>query len=90
VKQGRDQLYVELLNMGLKPTPSHTNFILVDLEMPSEPIYEAMLRQGVIIRPLGPQGLPTCLRITVGTPDQNERAIMALKHALLERNGVQV
>ncbi|MHB8112322.1 MAG: histidinol-phosphate transaminase [Bellilinea sp.] len=86
-KQGRDQLYQGLSKMGLAATPSHTNFILVDLGIPAGPVYEAMLAQGVIVRPLGPQGLPTCLRITVGTPDQNERALAALERALQVRVG---
>jgi histidinol-phosphate aminotransferase len=82
VKQGRDQLMAGLLNLGLKATPSQTNFILIDLGFPAGPIYEAMLRQGVIVRPLGSQGLPTCLRFTVGLPDQNERALTALRNAI--------
>lgn len=86
-KQGRAQLYQGLVKMGLKTFPSQTNFVLVDLGIPAGPVYEGMLRQGVIIRPLGPQGMPTCLRITVGTPEQNERALKALKHALLEQIG---
>ena len=87
VKQGRDQLYQGLSKMGLTVTPSHANFILVDLGIPAGPVYEAMLCQGVIVRPLGPQGLPTCLRITVGTPGQNERALTALQRALQIRVG---
>jgi histidinol-phosphate aminotransferase len=68
--------------MGLKPVPSQANFVYVDLGIPSTPIYERMLRLGVIVRPLAPQGLPTCLRITVGTPDQNNRALDTLAKAL--------
>jgi histidinol-phosphate/aromatic aminotransferase/cobyric acid decarboxylase-like protein len=41
-----------------------------------------MLLQGIIIRPLEPQGLPTCLRITVGTAEQNTRALAALAMAI--------
>jgi len=87
VKQGRNQLNHGLLKMGLETIPSHTNFVLVDLDIPAGPIYEAMVCQGVIVRPLGPQGLPTCLRITVGTPAQNERALNALERALQDRVG---
>lgn len=87
VKQGRDQLYHGLQRMGLKTTPSQTNFVLVDLGIPVDSIYESMLHQGVIVRPLGPQGLPTCLRITVGTPTQNERVLKVLKMALHDKVG---
>ncbi len=82
VQQGRRQLFEGLLKMGLDPVPSQANFVFVDLGMPSTPIYERMLRMGVIIRPLAPQGLPTCLRFTVGTPDQNIRALNTLAKAL--------
>jgi histidinol-phosphate aminotransferase len=82
VKEGREQIYQALLKMRLKAIPSQTNFVFVDLGVPSNPVYESMLRQGVIVRPLGPQGMPSCLRITVGTPDQNIRALNALTNAL--------
>ncbi|MCX6054848.1 MAG: histidinol-phosphate transaminase [Chloroflexi bacterium] len=87
VKQGRDQLYRGLLNMGLETTLSQANFVLVNLNFPAGPIFEALLYQGVIVRPLGPQGLPNFLRITVGTPAQNERVLNALHIALLNRVG---
>jgi histidinol-phosphate aminotransferase len=90
VKQGRHQLYHGLLNLGLKPIPSQANFVMVDLEFPASPIYEALLYQGVIVRPLGPQGLPTCLRITVGTPAQNERALSALEKVFRNQVGGNV
>lgn len=80
--QGRNQLAHGMRQMGLQVYPSQANFVLVDLRIPSTPVYEAMLREGVIVRPLAPQGLPTCLRITVGLPEQNERALAALKKAL--------
>ncbi|MDR3573162.1 MAG: histidinol-phosphate transaminase [Anaerolineaceae bacterium] len=82
VQQGRQQVYDGLLKMGLDPIPSQANFVCVDLGMPATPIYERMLRMGVIVRPLAPQGLPTFLRFTVGTPDQNIRALNTLAKAL--------
>jgi histidinol-phosphate aminotransferase len=82
VKEGRQQVYNGLSKMGLDPIPSQANFVWVDLGIPSTPIYERMLRMGVIVRPMAPQGMPTCLRITVGTPDQNNRALNALAKAL--------
>jgi histidinol-phosphate aminotransferase len=82
VKEGREQLYQGLVKLGLKPVLSQTNFVFVDLEKPSTPVYKSMLLQGIIIRPLEPQGLPTCLRITVGTAEQNTRALAALAMAI--------
>ena len=82
IREGRKQVYDGLLKMGLSPVPSQANFVYVDLGMPSTPIYERMLRLGVIVRPLAPQGMPTSLRFTVGTPDQNNRALNTLAKAL--------
>jgi histidinol-phosphate aminotransferase len=76
------QLYEGLKTLGIRAIPSQTNFILADLGKPCGDIYSRMLSMGVILRPLGPQGLPNCLRITVGTSDQNERMLKALAKAL--------
>jgi histidinol-phosphate aminotransferase len=45
-------------------------------------VNEALLRAGVIVRPVGNYGLPTWLRISVGLPEENERFLAALRHAL--------
>jgi histidinol-phosphate aminotransferase len=52
--------------------------VLVDLARPSGAVYEGLLRQGVIARPLGNYGLPNHLRITTGTVEQNQRTLTAL------------
>ncbi|HEY9719685.1 MAG TPA: aminotransferase class I/II-fold pyridoxal phosphate-dependent enzyme, partial [Trichormus sp.] len=62
-----------------------TNFILVDMfsaEKVSQ-IHEGLLRQGIAIRPLVAFGLPTCFRITVGTPEENEFLIKALRKVIV-------
>ncbi len=41
-------------------------------------VYEGLLRQGVIVRPVAGYGLPRCVRITIGTAAQNERLIRSL------------
>jgi histidinol-phosphate aminotransferase len=41
-----------------------------------------LLRHGVIVRPMGGYGLPACLRITVGTPQQNQKLIGALAQVM--------
>jgi histidinol-phosphate aminotransferase len=43
---------------------------------------EALLRRGVIVRPVGGYGFPTHLRITIGTAEENEKCVAALKAAL--------
>ncbi len=68
--------------MGLDYIPSVANFISVDLKRPAADIYEALLRNGVIVRPVANYGMPEHLRITVGTEAQNRRCIEGLKQAL--------
>ena len=46
------------------------------------PIYEVLLSQGVIVRPIGVYEMPNHLRVTIGTPDENERFIESLKRVL--------
>ncbi|MGQ9780146.1 MAG: histidinol-phosphate transaminase [Bacillota bacterium] len=79
---GREQLYRGLAALGLRWLPSQANFVLVDLGREARPVYEGLLRQGVIVRPADVFGLPHCLRVTVGTPTQNERFLRALASVL--------
>jgi histidinol-phosphate aminotransferase len=67
-----------LPQLGLKVHPTAGNFVLVDVGGNGQLVYERLLRQGVIVRPMGGYGLPNSLRITIGTADQNERLIAAL------------
>lgn len=68
--------------LGLGVVPSVGNFLLVDMGGPAQPFYEALLRAGVIVRPVANYGLPNHLRISIGTPAENERLITALGRAL--------
>jgi histidinol-phosphate aminotransferase len=61
-------------------TPSQANFVLADVGRPGRAVYDALLRKGVIVRPFA--NLPTSLRITVGTAEQNDRLLIALRQAL--------
>ena len=71
-----------LTDMGLAWIPSVGNFITVDLGRPAAPVNEALLREGVIVRPVANYGLPNHLRITIGGPEENERAADALRKVL--------
>jgi histidinol-phosphate aminotransferase len=66
---------------GLEYVPSFANFILVRVGEGTK-VFDAMQRLGVIARPMAGYQLPEWLRITVGTRDQNQRTINALKQAL--------
>jgi histidinol-phosphate aminotransferase len=68
--------------LGLRPYPSAANFLLVDLGREAAPIYEALLRRGVIVRSLAAWGLPRHLRISIGTAEQTARIIDALRAVL--------
>jgi histidinol-phosphate aminotransferase len=61
---------------------SYTNFVFVDFKRPAAPIYEALLRKGIITRPVPGYGFPNALRISVGLDDQNERLVKALGEIL--------
>ncbi|WP_456432608.1 histidinol-phosphate transaminase [Thermosulfuriphilus sp.] len=80
--EGMDFLERELTSLGLLPYPSQTNFILVDLRRPARPVYEALLRRGIIVRPMDSYSFETCIRITVGLPEENQRLIDELKEVL--------
>jgi histidinol-phosphate aminotransferase len=69
-------------NLGLEWIPSAGNFVLVDLKQPAMPIYEALLRKGVIVRPVGVYELPNHLRITIGTQAENQLFLQALTEVL--------
>ncbi|HBB41640.1 MAG TPA: histidinol-phosphate transaminase, partial [Proteobacteria bacterium] len=77
----RARLTAGLRALGLEPPPSQANFVYCDLHRPAAPIHDAMLRAGVILRPVG----ATAIRITVGLPEENDRALAALATALGER-----
>jgi histidinol-phosphate aminotransferase len=68
----------ELAARGVKYVPSHSNFIFMDLGKPSKDVDAAMLRQGVIIRPMAGWGFPTMIRVSIGTHEQNEQFLKAL------------
>jgi histidinol-phosphate aminotransferase len=79
-REGLEFLYTGLGQRGVKYVPSFANFVLVELEKPARSVTEGLLRQGVIVRPAW--GCPTCMRVSVGTHDQNTRFFSALDKVL--------
>jgi histidinol-phosphate aminotransferase len=71
-------------SLGLEWVPSVANFILFDTRRPGAAVTESLLRQGVIVRPMGGYGLPRHVRVTIGTPAENRRFVSALKRTLRE------
>jgi histidinol-phosphate aminotransferase len=68
-------------DLKLKFVPSSANFILVRVGE-GQKFFDAMQGQGVIVRPMGGYQLPEWIRISIGTPQENERSLAALKAAL--------
>ena len=75
------ELEAELKAQGLDFVPSHGNFLLVEVGDAGR-VYQRLLEQGVIVRPVANYGLPAHLRVTVGLPEENRRFLAALKVAL--------
>jgi len=80
--QGLKQLMIGLDELDLTYIPSIGNFITVDMKQDAAPLYNALLQEGVIVRPVANYGMPNHLRITVGNQQQNERVLMALDTVL--------
>ena len=88
--QGRELLRRRINEIpGLKAYPSQGNFVLIDasaLGKTSEQIKEDLLARGVFIRPMSPHHMPEgFVRVTVGTPEQNERFLQILADYVQEQ-----
>ncbi|MGA9520518.1 MAG: histidinol-phosphate transaminase [Myxococcaceae bacterium] len=81
-RRGLRYLEAELPKLGVEVPRSHTNFVFCDFKKPAAPIYEGLLRMGIITRPVPGYGFPNALRITVGLDEHNERLVTALKEIL--------
>jgi len=81
---GRDTFARALAALGVVYVPSHANFVLVEVG-DGAAVTEALLRCGVIVRPMSGYGMPSKIRITFGTDEQNRRCLDALSAVLAER-----
>lgn len=81
-EDGKKYLYQNFSKLGLPFTKSEANFIYIDLPLPAKDIFQRLLKERIIIRPLNSFGRPFAIRITIGTPWQNKRLIEALKKVL--------
>jgi len=79
---GLDFLTRELRALGVTVPDSHANFVLAELGRPAAPVFEQLLRRGIITRPVPGYGFPDALRISVGLRAHGERLIAALKEIL--------
>ena len=82
--EGLAYVRAECVRLGLKPYPSVANFILVDFGAAekAEHVLNGLLEQAIYIRDTVSYKLPTCLRITVGTLEENAKLIAAMQKLL--------
>ncbi|MFQ5662229.1 MAG: histidinol-phosphate transaminase [Terriglobia bacterium] len=76
-RRGLAFLRRELPKLGIKCLPSVTNFLYIETGRDPQEDFRALLKMGLIVRPLGFMGMPAGLRITVGTEEENQRAVEA-------------
>lgn len=77
-RAGRGQMMAGLVRLGVHAVASETNFVFVDLGPNARLIAKELLRHGLIVRPLGWMGFPEAIRISVGTPEENDALLAAL------------
>ncbi len=80
-RAGVAQLRAGLARLGVEAPPTHGNFVLARVGDAAR-VNQALLRSGVIVRPVANYGLPEWLRVTVGLPHENDRFLTALAAAL--------
>lgn len=80
-RQGLEQLQTGCRELGLPYLPSAANFLLVRVG-DGAAVFEALQREGVIVRPMGAYDLPEWIRISVGTPEENQRCLEALRKVM--------
>ncbi|WP_226688065.1 histidinol-phosphate transaminase [Stutzerimonas stutzeri] len=79
---GMRQLEEGFRQLGLDWIPSKGNFIAVDFARDAAPINQALLREGVIVRSVAGYGMPTFLRVSIGTEQENARFLDVLRQVL--------
>ncbi len=76
---------------GVEPFPSEANFVLFRTRLPGDRVFEALLGEGVLVRNLGSaSGLKDCLRVTIGTAEENERFLEGLTVLMRQLEGCEV
>jgi len=81
-RDGMQQICRGLEALGLAYIPSLGNFVAFELSSDAMPIYQALLREGVIVRPVGVYQMPRHLRVSIGLEHENQRFLAALKKVL--------
>lgn len=77
-----ERLQREVKGAGVRVYPSLANFVLIDCGRPSPPVYDTLLRRGVIVRPMAAWGLPNHIRVSVAREAEMSRVISTLNETL--------
>ncbi len=83
----RARLTKGLLELGLRPVRSHTNFVFIDIGPEAQELCDELLQEGVIVRPLGWMGFPEAIRVSVGIASENDKLLGVMGRLLGKRAG---
>ncbi|MDI6732099.1 MAG: histidinol-phosphate transaminase [Candidatus Margulisbacteria bacterium] len=73
--EGKKYFYAEFDKLGLEHKKTEANFIFVNIKRSADEAFLALMKAGVIIRPLTSFGLPEAIRVSIGAPEQNRKFI---------------
>ncbi len=76
------RLLAEIAEQGYRPVSTWANFLYCELGDDAAAVAKRLQAEGIIVRPLGPWGAPTAMRITIGTPEQNDSFLKAFKKVM--------
>jgi histidinol-phosphate aminotransferase len=77
-EEGKQFLYGQFDALKIEYIPTEANFIYMVLDRESKEVFDALLKIGIIVRPVGPKEI----RVTIGLPEENWRFIEALKSVI--------
>lgn len=78
-----DFLTRALSELGFDVTPTWANFLYCNVAQKAESISQHLLNDGISVRPLGAWGAPNCIRVSIGTPEQNRQFLQAMRKITL-------
>lgn len=81
-REGMAQMTAGIESLGLSYIPSVGNFVAIDCARPGQEVFEALLKKGVIARPIAEYGLPNHLRVSIGLEDENNRFLTAFAEVI--------
>lgn len=84
VWQGLDDYYAFFQELGIPYTPSQTNFVLFDSLRDGQLFFVNAMRKGLLVRPMGGYGLPRHIRLSMGTPEENQKAMEIMRKVFAE------